>query len=218
MTRFFSLPASTIVDKVVPKNSFDSFTTAKQRKLFSEFIEKIKWVNKLSPATTNLQGKDIVEIEVFEIQLKKKGDISDLLVVIDRAIPYPIIFVVRHEEEVLISTSQKHVNPANEDRAVIDWTFSSGWSAANEFPTTIELKKDLDTVFQTYCRKIIGAPLQDKSTFAELIAKEKAIKELNYQITMLTAKVKAAKQFNQKVDLNLELQNKLRELEQILSV
>lgn len=218
MTAFIHLPTSTIVDKVVPKNSFDSYTSPRQRKLFSVYVEKIKWANKLSPATTNLHGKDILEIELFDVVLKKKGDISELLTVIDRAIPYPIVFFIKHETEVMISASQKHLHPVKEDNAVIDWTFCSGWVTEAQIQYTIELTKDLDTVFQTFCRKIIGAPIGDKITFADLIAREKAIKELNYQITMLSAKVRATKQFNQKVDLNLELQNKLRELQQILNV
>lgn len=216
MTPLFSLPASTIVDKVVPKNSFDKYTSAKQRRLFSECVEKIRWVNKLSAATTNLQGKDILEIEVFDIQLKKKADISELLTVIDRAIPYPIIFILRCDEEIMISTSQKHPNPADDNRSVIDWTFCAGWVSPNQVCYTIELRKDLDTVFQTFCKQVIGIPSTDKSNFAELISRERTIRDINSQITLLTAKIKSTKQFNQKVELNLELQQKLREIEKLL--
>ena len=119
----FNLPQSAGVDKVIPKNAFDTYTNTKQKKVFAEKILRIKWLYKLSFDTVNLQGKELEEIQVFDIELKEKFDIKDLLLIIDKAIPYPIIFIIRFENLIRLSTSPKHINPNKEDTAVIDYTF-----------------------------------------------------------------------------------------------
>jgi hypothetical protein len=52
----------------------------------------------------NLEAKDINEIQVFRIELKAKEDIKTVLDIIDKSIPYNIIFVVQFESSVYIST------------------------------------------------------------------------------------------------------------------
>ena len=64
---FFNLPARTNVGRVVPKNAFDKFTNTKQKKLFTDSIQRISWTHKLSADTANLDAKDIQEIQVFKI-------------------------------------------------------------------------------------------------------------------------------------------------------
>ena len=91
---FFNLPKQTQVNKSIPKKTFDSYINSKQKKLFIDIIDKIKWTNKLSTETINLEGKEISEIQVFEIILRRKEDIEKLLEIIDKSIPYHIIFVL----------------------------------------------------------------------------------------------------------------------------
>ena len=54
-----------------------------------------------------------------------KKFIEKLLEIIDKSIPYHIIFVLNFEDQVKISVAQKHLHPTNENNAVIDWTFKS---------------------------------------------------------------------------------------------
>ena len=75
----FNLPNTTKVNKVIPKNTFDSYTTTKQKKLFSELIARIIWTYKISTDTVNLVAKEIKEIQVFRIELKVKQDIQQVL-------------------------------------------------------------------------------------------------------------------------------------------
>jgi hypothetical protein len=93
---YFNLPANTIVQRVVPKNSFDSFTNTKQKEMFTKEIAKIVWSNSISAGTINLQGKDISEIQIFTIELKGQKEIKTVLDIIDKVIPYHIIFVVEY--------------------------------------------------------------------------------------------------------------------------
>src|SRR5690606_32618984 len=109
------LPNSTIVNRVVPKNAFDSYTNTNQKKQFVEVVKKIRWTHKLSPNTINLSGNEINEIQIFEITLRQKERITDLLQIIDRAISYHIIFIMQFEDNIMLSASKKHAHPTNEN-------------------------------------------------------------------------------------------------------
>ena len=206
---FFNLPQSTIVNRFIPKNSFEDYTTSKQKKSFTELVEKIKWLNKLSRETINLSGKEIAEIQIFEITLKKKDDIASVLNLIDRSIPYPIIFVVIFENDIQISASQKHINPNNENLSVIDWTFATGWRT--EHSCVLNLQQSLDYIWSDFCKQISGR-YSDKLSLKELIKFEQMRQDLNLEIKRLKNAVKTAKQYNNKVTLNIELQRREKEL------
>lgn len=207
------LPPSTIVDKIVPKNSFDEYATTKHKKLLTSVVARIKWLHKLSNQTVNLQAKDVIEIQVFELELKEQTNINDLLLLINRVIPYPILFVLRFNEEVMYSISKKHTHPTNENQAVVDWTFSTSWKNVVEDEFEISLSNSLDSVFQEICFKISGKNQGKEKNIDELIEKEQRLKQLNYSIEKITASMNKCKQFNKKVELNRQLQELIREKE-----
>ena len=205
------LPATTIVEKIVPKNSFDEYATSKQKKLLTSHIARIKWLHKISTQTVNLQGKDVVEIQVFELELKEKSNINNILLLINKVIPYQILFVLRFEEEIMYSISKKHIHPTNENQAVVDWTFSTVWTNISEDQFEIALSNSLDYVFQDMCFKISGKVIGKEKDIETLIAKEQQLKQLNYSIEKITASMTKCKQFNKKVELNRQLQEFLNE-------
>lgn len=200
----FNLPRSTEVDKIIPKNAFDAFTNTKQKKAISEKLLRIKWVNKLSSDTTNLQGKELEEIQVFDVELKEKTDIKDILVLINKAIPYSIIFILRFEELLYLSTSPKHINPNKENSAVIDYTFNSGWINKNECNFTIDLKNSLDWVYNKFCEQFSVTNVET-SNLTELVEVQKNNDALLKEIEKLKSAIPKCKQFNKKVELNMRL-------------
>ena len=215
---YFKLPQTTKVQRVVPKNSFDAYANTKQRKLFTDKVSKITWTNKLSPKTLNLEAKEIKEIQVFRIELKVKEDIPSILNIIDKAIPYHIIFAVQHEELIYLSASMKHPHPANEDNSVIDWTFKSEWFEASKDLFGINLKSSLDFVFEDFCNQISGLRLTDKLPLHLLIERSKQIDSLRKEIRSLEAQISKAVQFNRKVSWNVKLREKRNELKKLLSL
>lgn len=201
----FNLPASTSVQKVIPKNAFDAYTRSKQKKLFTDLVSRITWTHKLSAETTNLRAIDINEIQIFRIELKVKNDIQPVLDVIDKAIPYHIIFVVEHEEKAYISTSFKHLHPINQNNAVIDWTFKTDWQKAAAMKNKLILKKSLDSTYQDFCIQISGKSVTAGKTMIDLVAHCKEVDALEKEIQKLEASLANCKQFNRKVELNLKL-------------
>lgn len=208
-----ALPHTSIVNRVVPKNSFDKYISSKQKKLFTEYIERIKWTNKLSKETIKLEGKEVKEIQVFEIHLKKKFENEEVLNIIDKHIPYHIIFLLLIDNEILFSAAQKHPNPTSEDTSVIDWRFSTTWLENENKLFELDLKKSLDHVFSDFCLQISGKHENRNKSLQDIISKEQLKKQLNIEIKRLETEIKNCKQFKQKVELNLKLNDKRKELE-----
>jgi len=209
----FALPHTTIVNRAVPKNSFDAYTNSKQKKLLSTHIDKIRWSNKLSTQTIKLEGKDIQEIQLFNIYLKQKDAVEEVLTIIDKSIPYHIIFALIFNEEVMFSAAQKHLHPTIDNVSIIDWRFTSPWVQADDIQYQLHLKNSLDDVFTDFCFQLLGRT--KKTSLKETILIEQNKKQLLYEIDKLESEIKRCKQFNRKVELNIELQSKKKTLSEL---
>lgn len=203
--RIFDLPISTDINKAVPKNSFDAFVSNKQRKQFSELIDKIKWANKLSQETINLSGNDVQEIQVFEITLKTKSHADEVLDVIDKAIPYPIIFISVYEGEYFVRLALKHPSPINENISVLDWIYKSAWHNDTDRPYTLNLKYSLDRVISDFAIQLSGKKFTKRIGSAQLVEIEQKIYSIEKAISQLKKAIKKEAQFNKKVEMNTEL-------------
>ena len=213
----FNLPNTASVNKVIPKNTFDSYTSSKQKKLFSELISRITWTHKISTDTVNLIAKEIKEIQVFRIELKQKQDVQQVLDLIDKLIPYNIIFVIDYDGMIYLSTSVKHPHPANDDNTVIDWTFKTDWFHPIECSYTLSLKKNIDSVYHDFCVQLTGKNKLVEKSLSDVIAFKKVEKSIKSEISNLKSKIANCNQFNKKVEMNLQLRVFERKLEELQS-
>lgn len=212
---YFNLPSNTVVQRVVPKNSFDSFTNSKQKEMFTKDIAKIVWSNNLSAGTTNLQGKEIQEIQIFTIELKVQKEIKNVLDIIDKSIPYHIIFVVEFGDWVYFSTSSKHLSPLNGAKSIIDWTYTTPWFQKTDNKYIISLRKSIDNIFYDFCKQLSLGETRSIKNIADLSAYNSKLYTLTKEIERLKKNIVSCQQFNKKVEMNLllkELENELNNL------
>jgi len=207
----YSLPPTTEVKRVIPKNSFDNFATPKQKRLFTELVQRITWTHKVAPSTTNLQANKIHEIQFFTMELKKSAPVKDLLDLIDRCIPYPIVFKVTLGDEFYFHTSIKRPHGQDEDKAIIDFSFSS--LLGPEFSLMPELRVSIDEVFRNLCLQLSDFPKAENLTIEKLIAKQREVNCLRKEIGTLGVAIKRSKSFKEKVNLNQKLTTAERKLE-----
>ena len=189
--------------------------TSKQKSMFTKDVAKIIWSNSLSHKTINLPGRDIQEIQIFTLELKEQKDIKPVLDIIDRAIPYHIIFIVEYSGWIYLSTSAKHSSPLNESRSIIDWTFKTPWFKSAENNYNLDLQKSLDGIFTNFCNQLSIHPNKDIKDMPELISYNSKLYEAMKKIESLKKKISSCSQFNKKVEMNIkvkELQEKLSEL------
>lgn len=104
-----NLPAKTVYGKFIPKEKLYNHAdiNASTKEKFVRQIERITWINKISPETVNVKPGKYSEIEIFRIDLKD-GNIDDKLIqIIDRAIPYPILFVICYNDYFYLTMPYK---------------------------------------------------------------------------------------------------------------
>lgn len=178
-----NLPTSTIVNRFLPKEKFYSKTVVsnKLRELFTDEVEKIVWVHKISPATLNITAEEYEELQIFEISLKKDELSLQILKHIDTFIPYPILFVLKKAGLSKIVISYKEPKSSKSSLMKIATYFETDWQ--NE--ADLELKgRSVDEIYKNYLRQI--APQLDitskpnvKTAIEDNQAREKIIKQID---------------------------------------
>jgi hypothetical protein len=202
-----NLPETALVNKIIPKVKFYEklIINNKLKNEFVEKIEKIKWSYKLSEDTINVsKTENIKEIEVFTIYLKEKEIPEKLLKIIDKGIPYPILYIFKYENDFAYGISLK------KERKAEDYYFSD-WNDEIDFDFR---GLNLEILYENIIKKFIPHS-STEDNFTEVVEKEREINQLQKEIEVLESKIKKTVQFNRKVDLNKELNKKKYYLEKI---
>lgn len=212
MKYFFKLPENAAVNKFIPKNKFyeKAVLRTKLQKEFVDKIQKIRWLYKLAESTIGISKTDnVVEIQIFEIELKKQVIPKNVLKVIDKSIPYPILYCFVYGESFSYGITLKSLN-------FLEKHYLSDWNEQIEFDFT---GTDLEKVYQ----KIIKALIRNKSltnrNFKEIVEIDSRIECLEKEAALLENKIKKEKQFNRKVEINkmlLETQKQLKKIKKEL--
>ena len=96
------LPKECLVDKFIPKKTFYERVniSGSIKSEFTDKLSKIYWKYKISEDTINIpKTEDIEEIEVFEIELREKYNCKNIIRIITKNIPYPILFYIKYESD-----------------------------------------------------------------------------------------------------------------------
>lgn len=214
-----NIPDRALVNRRIPKVKLYKqigVDTKLERKFIDE-IENITWKYKLSKETTNLQPtKETVEIQVFEIYLKEKAISEEVLENIDRVIPYPILFILRYEDDIKLTIAHKERNKIDENKMVVHTYYQSEWMKEHELDIDILKGLTLKEVYNNIIRQLIPIKNTMEEDIEKLIELNERIESLKKEIKKLEKKMKREKQFNRKVELNIELQRKKKELQQLL--
>lgn len=200
----FLLPEQSHVHKSIPKNKFfeKAVVNAKLKKEFTDKIQKITWEYKLAEETIGVPKAGAVEeIQIFEIQLKEREIPKNVLKVIDKSIPYPILYVFTHEGHVAYGITLKG--------GVEQRYYFSEWDEKQAFEF---VGTNLERVYQGLVTTFIKEVGGETKDFTAIVETDKKRQTLEKEISALKNKIKNEKQFNKKVELNRVLQHKRGEL------
>ena len=120
--------------------------------------------------------------------------------VITKAIPYPILFVIKYKNDFCYSIKVERIYYSNWNE---DITFDFNYN-------------NLNTIYESIVKKIIKEE-DNQSSFTEIISINAKKQELEKQIIQLKRKISQEKQFNRKVELNQELRKIEQEMEELTS-
>lgn len=204
----FTLPADAFVNKFIPKNKFyeKAVVSSKIQRDFVDKIKRITWKYKLAEDTIGISKTDIVtEIQIFEIELKKQEIPKNVLKVIDKAIPYQILYRFAYKDSFAYAITLKENNkPEN--------YYFSKWNEKKNFTFT---GIDLEKVYQNLIRVFVKKEAGTKKDFDEVVDLDNKIRSLEKEINVLENKIRREKQFNRKVELNKTLLEKKELLKKI---
>ena len=208
-----NLPQTTEFNKHVPKQKFYEHlaVNAKIKSLFAAQIKTIYWRNKIAASTLNISaGVTLPELEVFEVKLNTPDISETVLRQIDLAIPYYILFLLEYDGKYKAAISFKEVTEKKNIK--VNNYYYTNWLDEQELPLKIE-GLNIDTVYENFVRQIAGHSLekQENINLKQSIAKADEKAKLQKQIKALENKIRKEKQFNKKVELNMELK-KLKSL------
>ncbi len=192
-----NLPNSAYFNKFIPKSKFYE-KAGINSKLQAEFVDKIQritWKYKLAESTINIaKSPKVQEIQIFELQLKDKYQPIRILTAIDKAIPYPILYILSYKESHAFAI-------AYDDEYIKNRYYFSDWDQEINFDFT---GLDLEKVYQ----KLVRALLANDKPHIEVkqaINYDYQISILENRIDKLTQKLKRTKQFNKQIEINKEL-------------
>ncbi|MFD1954594.1 DUF4391 domain-containing protein [Paenibacillus thailandensis] len=215
----FQLPSSTLVNRKIPKNKFYEKLQANYhlRELFTDQVESIIWKHKLSKDTIRLEPKeDIEEIQIFEVQLKEQSYSLELLRSMDKAIPYPILHVLMYEGQAKLAMAYKERNQSDDNRSVVRSYHETGWQPVESIKLDILQGLDLKAVYENIIRQLLPIKVKPEIELTAVLERQAQIDKLTQECQRLESKIRVEKQFNKKVELNMELQRKRKVLNQLL--
>ena len=207
----FDLPPSASVDRFIAKTKFYERTQVASaiKDEFINAISRITWAYKLAESTINIPPTDAVEeIQIFEVELKQKIIPQKALSVVDRSISYPILFVLKYENNTCYVMQHKTDSAKRYHKT--EW---------NNLPDVRFTGQNLESIYRSIITSFIAVntPEQEsgassEESFEETVKRDAERQKLEREIAALEGKIRKERQFSRKVELNSELQRKKRSL------
>ena len=214
------LPKTTEFNRRIPKKKFyeNMDNSPALKKVFVEQVKNIYWRNKIAVSTTNLaEGKEVTEIEVFEVYLNSPVLDDGLLRQIDREIPYHILFLLEYQEKYQAWIGYKEAMLSGNKAFKVNSYYHTDWLSEEELPLKIT-GLSLDEVYENFVRQIAGNNLKVQ-TFGEslknTIERNEKKQVVQKQIALLQSKIRKEKQLNKQMQMNHELKKLRKELESL---
>jgi hypothetical protein len=200
----FNCPVKAEFNRILPKIKIyaNAGPSKKVKAMFVEQVEEIVWKYKLSRDTVNLPPRDgYTEIQIFEISLKETELAPEVLRVIDRAIPYPIFYRLRHGD--LVKRVAAYKRPAADStKWVLGTYFETGWSDAGDADSPLPVALDIKSLYEQMLFAYIDLPPRSGESLEDLVLRIGQIRKLQRELKALKVKMNKEKQFNRKVELN----------------
>lgn len=196
------LPKACAVDKFIPKKTFYEKVNISNsiKEEFTEKLSKIYWRYKISEDTINIsKTEDVEEIEIFELELKEKYNCKNIIRIITKNIPYPILFYIKYESNFQYAIKYNDEIFFSEWNDNISFTFSG---------------LNIEVIYDNIVKAIVKIDKSVIDVNAEL-QKQNILQNLEKEISKLENKIRSEKQFNIKVQYNeqiAELKKKIEEL------
>lgn len=210
-------PTAAKFGRRVPKEKLyahSRVTTAVRERFVSE-VQRITWAYKLAESTINLPGSaEVPEIQIFQLDAKT-GDVSEnVLLAIDRAIPFPIIFEVtrndRTGQSVRMVAAHKQLGTGGPQLS--DY-YSTGWQPVHAERQSPPAAITLPGLYTALLEPLMPVAVRPGDDIAAVSSRLKIVGTLEREIAALERKLRVESQLNRKIEILRTLKTKQEELE-----
>lgn len=215
------LPKTTEFNKRIPKQKFyeNLDISPALKRVFVDQVKVIYWRNKIATTTMNLsEGKEVKEIEVFEVRLNSLTLNESLLRQIDRQIPYHILFLLEYQGKYQAWIGYKEARATGNKEFKVNGYYYTEWKNEEDLQLRLE-GLDLDSVYENFVRQIAGDKLDIKNSgenLKESVERSEYKHVLQRQIDNLRIKIRKEKQLNKQIEMNIELKKLIEEVKKII--
>ena len=215
LSAFFEYPKAAAFGKVLPKSKIYGYAQASARlkQLFVDQVDQIVWKYKLAPETINLGAtKEVTEIQVFGVAVRTGSLDEDVLLAIDKAIPFPLFFELTHGGRRKAMAAYKR--PSGTKWAVSEY-FESEWESEDKprapLPTALNLGGLYDRLLSALMPDEVGKsePLEAR------VLRTEALRAKSREVDRIKGRLSREKQFNKRVAINAELRAATIELNKL---
>lgn len=214
-------PKTTEFNRRIPKQKFYSHLSVSPqiRKIFVEQISAINWTNKLAPTTLNIKsGEHVTEIEVFHLMLNQKSLDERVLQLIDKEIPYHILFELEYEGQAQVWIGYKEESQAKAEVFKVNRYYHTDWMTKDKIHLELD-GLNMDALYDGFIKQIAGANLtiNETESVGVAILRTEEKEKLEKQISTLEKRLYREKQFNRQVQLHAELKIIRKNLEELIN-
>ena len=215
-TVLFDYPKKAAFGRVLPKSKIYEHArpTSAIKELFVRQVEQITWQYKLAPETINIKGTMAVpEIQVFSIALRDGELKTEVLRCIDQAIPFPILFELKHDGKVKPTAAFKRSSEADATKWVVSEYFDGDWVLGDTLRMPLPMVFDLEALYGHLLAPLMPYPARPGEGLQARVERMERIRIKQRELVRCEARMRKEKQFNRKVAINAEL----REIKIVLS-
>lgn len=187
----YALPAHTLLNKQIPKKAiFEKFAlTTGQRQRIDADIARIDIIARLAQDTLPAiaVGKDVQEIYVLSVSLKRKDYHLDSIKLLARLIPQRMLFVLRHEQQSQLAI-------------VHEGWHAAPWGATDEVCIPIS-GLSFDAVWEHLVTTIGRIAAQSEQTLEERIQKKRERERLLKEVKLLEQRMAKERALSKQMQL-----------------
>lgn len=228
LIKILRIPQPTVINRNVPKRQFyEHLSSSKGQGLIQTDVDTVYWLSSVRPnnsgfTVTNDGETSFEEIEVFYVRVRNSDREEAIFRQINSAIPYPLIIFFDLDNRITVGVAEYSYGKAHGmsiERVVISSILSNHFMDSMLVPT----KEPGTTLFEYYKgiqNRVLSVTLQadfNKSPMDIDIKGYSEILRLQSEVETLQTEVIKENQLNLRVELQLQLAEKKKLLNQLLS-
>ena len=125
-------------------------------RLFTDQIDSIYWAQAGTGYHQRESGTSVLEIQILQIRLKTESLDESVITLIDREIPYHLVFVVCYQDYGQLWIATKNEAKNREDKYKVNQYYKTEWMPLEKLSLKLE-GINLDQIYESFILQIITA-------------------------------------------------------------